>query len=43
MQYILANTVLKKEYDGRISCDYKARAKAIPMPDGAVLFATAMF
>ena len=32
MQYILANTVLKKEHDGRISRDNKAWAKTIPMP-----------
>ena len=33
MQYILANTVLKKEHDGRISRDNKAWAKTIPMPE----------
>ena len=31
MQYILANTVLKKEHDGRISRDNKAWAKTIPI------------
>ena len=30
---ILANTVLKKEHDGRISRDNKAWAKTIPMPE----------
>ena len=33
MQYILANTVLKKEHDGRISRDNKAWAKTVPMPE----------
>jgi len=33
MQVILANTVLKKEHDGRISRDNKAWAKTIPMPE----------
>ena len=33
VQYILANTVLKKEHDGRISRDNKAWAKTIPMPE----------
>ncbi len=33
MQYILANTVLKKEHDARISRDNKAWAKTIPMPE----------
>lgn len=33
VQVILANTVLKKEHDGRISRDNKAWAKTIPLPD----------
>ena len=33
VQYILANTVLKKEHDGRISRDNKVWAKTIPMPE----------
>ena len=33
VQYILANTVLKKDFDGRISHDNKAWAKTIPMPE----------
>ena len=33
MQYILANMVLKKEHDGRISRDNKAWAKTIPIPE----------
>lgn len=33
VQYILANTVLKKDFDGRISRDNKAWAKTIPMPE----------
>ncbi len=33
VQVILANTVLKKEHDGRISRDNKAWAKTIPMPE----------
>ena len=33
VQYILANTVLKKDFDGRISHDSKAWAKTIPMPE----------
>ena len=33
VQYILANTVLKKDFDGRISRDNKAWAKTILMPE----------
>ena len=33
VQLILANTILKKEHDGRISRDNKAWAKTVPMPE----------
>ena len=34
VQYVLANTVRHKEWDGRISRDNKAWASTIPMPEG---------
>ena len=33
VQFILANTIQRKNYDGRISQDNKAWAKTIPMPE----------
>ena len=33
MNFILANTIQHKDADGRISCDNKAWAKTIPMPE----------
>lgn len=33
VQYILANTVQQKDWDGRISRDNKAWAKTVPMPE----------
>ena len=34
VQYVLANTVRHKEWDGRISRDNKAWASTMPMPEG---------
>ena len=34
VQYVLANTVRHKEWDGRISRDNKAWASAMPLPEG---------
>ena len=42
MQYILANTVLKKEHDGRISRDNKAWRKQSPCRRMAAIPATVM-
>ena len=33
VQFILANTIQRKNHDGRISQDNKAWAKTIPMPE----------
>ena len=35
VQYVLANTVRHKEWDGRISRDSKAWASTMPMPEGS--------
>ena len=35
VQYVLANTVRHKEWDGRISRDNKAWASTMPMPEGS--------
>ena len=35
VQYVLANTVRQKEWDGRISRDNKAWASTMPMPEGS--------
>ena len=35
VQYVLANTVRHKEWDGRISRDNKAWASTMPLPEGS--------